>query len=80
VRIKGIGGALRGFAAAQVVVSNTIQIDLANQLSQMKSKGFLSSSKAPEALSVAKGRSCKLRILEVFKAQIRQQERDEYYR
>ena len=45
---------MRGFAAAQIVVSNTTQIDLANQLSQIKSKGFLGSSKAPEALSVAK--------------------------
>jgi hypothetical protein len=27
VRIKGIGGALRGFAAAQIVVSSTIQIE-----------------------------------------------------
>jgi hypothetical protein len=56
--------ASRGFAAAQIVVSSTIQTDLVNQLSQIKAKVFLNSPKAPKTLSVAKGRSCKLRILE----------------
>ena len=35
------------------------------------SKGFLDSPKAPKTLSVTKGRNCKLRIWEAFKAQIR---------
>ena len=57
------GGVLRGFVAAQIVVSSTIQTDLVSLLSQIMSKEFLDSPKTPKTLSVAKGRSCKMNTI-----------------